>query len=269
MTTKDNLYEDEIKDAILNNNTLLSYLGDIGQTTVIYEKTLPIYGNKVIADALMFTEHAGVVSFEIKTQHDSLARLPHQLDAYIKASTYNFVFCHDSQLAKVEEILKARKYQHVGIISYEEFDGEVLPGLIRPGLPSPYFNLRVLANCVLWKKELYNILKTYIDKPNAVARNTYGTTLNNQTRSANKQTGDMYRISHLTGTINKQMSKKRLLTTYTKTFDDYAGTKVICELYIMDGYDPEKNLVIYHKGHYRSGDVAFKYPYDYHKYRGR
>ena len=262
----DNLLEDDIKNQILVNPELVSYLGELGQTAVVYEKTLPLRNNRVIADALMFTEQRGVISFEIKTQHDNLKRLPHQLDAYIKTCNLNFVFCQDDQLSKVEELLNHKKYQHVGIITYEEFNGHVIAGLYKKAKPSPYYSLRVLAS-ILWKKEIYNILNTYINRQDLVVANT------NHTRASQLGTNKRVRISgHTNGNVRKDMNKNQLLNIYTKLFDNYYGTKIICETFINESYDPDKQLVIYkpdRDSHYNSGDVAFKEPFNYRKHRYR
>lgn len=259
----DDILEDDIKNQILVNPELVSYLGKLGDTAVVYEKTLPIYSNRVIADALMFTENKGVISFEIKTGHDNLKRLPHQLDAYARCCNYNFVFCEDKQLKGVQEILKHKKYYHVGIITYEEFDHKVIAGLYKQAEPSPYFSLRALAG-ILWKKELYSILNTYVSRQDLLIANTYGL----------KKQGSLHdsRFSHRTGNgnVNRSMNKGQLLNIYTKFFDDFQGTKIICETFIQENFSPEKQLVLYKAGRdkkYIPGDIAFKVPFDYHKHR--
>lgn len=260
----DNLLEDDIKNQILVNPELVSYLGDLGNSVVVYEKTLPIYHNKVIADALMFTENQGVISFEIKTQHDNLKRLSHQLDAYARACNYNFVFCQDSQLSKVQELLAHKKYDHVGIITYEEFDGHVIAGLYKKATFSPYYSLRTLAS-LLWKNELYHILKIYIGRQDLVVANTYGK------RADHNNGNKRVRISgHTNGNVRKDMNKGQLLNIYTKLFDTFHGTKIICETFINQSYSPEKQLVLYKVGEgqsYAPGDVAFKEPFQYKKHR--
>lgn len=264
LTTKDNLLEDNIKNQILVNPELVSYLGELGQTVVLYEKQLPIYHNGVIADALMFTEEQGVISFEIKTQHDNLKRLPHQLDGYARTCNYNFVFCQDDQLGGVLDIINHKKYNHVGIITYEEFDGNVIAGLYRRATPSPYFSLKTLAD-ILWKNELYNILSTYISRQDLVVGNTYGL------RSSHTDRGKATRISgHTNGNVRRDMNKGQLLNIYTKLFDVYHGTKIICETFINESYDPKKQLVLYKPGrddHYIPGSVAFTEPFDYHHHK--
>lgn len=253
----DNLLEANIKNHLLENTELYEGLGDLGDKVMMFEKLIPIYHNRVIADALLFTDNKGVISFEIKTQHDNLKRLSHQLDAYVLACTYNYVFCHDSKLEEVLALLKRKHYTHVGVITYDEFQGKVIAGVYQQPKPNPYFKLRALAN-IMWRGELYNILKVYYGKQDVLVEHTY----NKINYRSDRQ--------HLTGFPRVSANKAELLHLYAKTFDDFYGTKIICETFIHDNYDPEKQLLLYRPGldTYHEGDIAYKIPYKKHK-RGK
>ncbi|MCA7081865.1 hypothetical protein LGL73_14055, partial [Staphylococcus aureus] len=64
------LLEDDLKQAVLQHISLYEYLGDLGRTKVIFEKSVN-YG-KLIADALVFTDNKGIIGVEIKTEADTL-----------------------------------------------------------------------------------------------------------------------------------------------------------------------------------------------------
>lgn len=152
---KDHLWEDDLKNSILQNKAIFSQLGNLGDTLVIYEKT--IY-QQVIADALIFSSNLGIIGVEIKTQHDTLKRLPHQLDSYVRTCAYTYVYCHDSKLDEVLKLLAKKHYDCVGVISYEEYDHQPLAGLIRKPTFSPYIT-QMSYPSLLWKIELKSVLE--------------------------------------------------------------------------------------------------------------
>lgn len=242
------MLEDELKNAVLHYDNLLSYLGNIGKSKVIFEKSIN-YG-RVIADSLIFTENKGVVGVEIKSGHDTIKRLPKQLESYSLVCNYVFVFCHDSHLKEVEELLKKPKFKHVGIISYDEFDNKAIAGLYKKATLSPFFSLRVLAS-ILWKKELYQVLQMWIARPEQVAANTYKLKADSSGNGAAKHPGY----------LKKSYSFKMLLHIFTNIFSVKQGTKLICEIFIKDGFDPKKQLQQYHFNDEFDGDISFKIPY--------
>lgn len=251
--------EDDIKNAILQNVHLLTYLGDLGQAKVVWEKTIDYH--KVIADCLIFTENKGIIGIEIKTESDNLKRLSHQLDSYARTCSYVFVFCHDSHLKDVLKLLEDKKYYFVGVISYEIFDKTVLAGLVREAVPSPKFSLYVCAS-MFWKREIYTILSTYYSQPSLLYNNTYS-----DNKGDYKKERERYRLpERIPGYINKSLNFKQLLTIYRETFDNRSGTKILCEIIINGLYDANKNLQIYNFGDTYIHDKTFKQGY---KGRGR
>ena len=87
----DDLLEDDIKNSILHLQSIFPK-NKLGKSLVTYEKTINF---KTIADCLIFTEKQGIIGIEIKTAHDTLKRLSHQLDDYVKCCSYVYVYCHD------------------------------------------------------------------------------------------------------------------------------------------------------------------------------
>ena len=111
------LMEDEIKNSILHNKNLFDRYGPIGDSLIIYEKTI---NWKTIADCLLFSSNKGIIGIEIKTEYDTLRRLPHQLADYIRVCKYNYVYNIDPDafmiINKVNEVRgkgfsSAKKYE--------------------------------------------------------------------------------------------------------------------------------------------------------------
>lgn len=242
------ILEDEVKNAVLHYSNLLSYLGDLGESKILFEKSINYH--KVIADSLVFTENSGLIGIEIKTKSDNLKRLEHQLDSYTLACNYTFVFCHDSHLNQVTELLDKNHYDYVGIISYDEFNGKVIAGLVREAKISPRFSLKVMAS-LLWKKELYSVLQMWFGHQDTILANTY------------KSDNVPYTRSGSVGNLRHNVSYRKLLSIYQHTFSTKQGTKIICEMYIKNGYNPKKQLQQYHFNNEFNGDISFKTPYKY------
>lgn len=149
------LMEDEIKNSILHNKNLFDRYGPVGDSLIIYEKTI---NWKTIADCLLFSSNKGIIGIEIKTEYDTLKRLPHQLADYIRVCKYTYVYCHDSHVKKVKELIKDNpELDCVGIISYEQFEEQAITGMIRRAKPSPKVTLRGTTS-ILWSSELNAIL---------------------------------------------------------------------------------------------------------------
>lgn len=213
----DNLWEDEIKNSILQNKVIFNQLGNLGQTLIIYEKK--IY-KRVIADALIFSQNQGIIGVEIKTQHDTLKRLPRQLDSYVRTCQYTYVYCHDSKVNKVQDLLAKKGYDCVGIISYEEFDGQALPGLVKSPTKSPYL-IPWGYTSVLWNSELQKIIEL--------------------------------------ATHEKPYSRKRdMINSMANIFPKEGAERVIANLYIDGNTDIEKQLQRYDFGMQYDHDVTFK-----------
>lgn len=214
---QDNLLEDNIKNSVLQNKSIFSHLGKLGNDLIIYEKK--IYDG-VISDCLIFTQYQGIIGVEIKTQHDTLKRLPRQLDSYVRTCRYTYVYCHDSKVVKVKKLLKKKHYNFVGIISYTEFDKTPIPGIIQQAKMSPFLMYQGYTS-LLWKDELRKIL--YI------------------------------------ATKTKQSDTiRKLKYKYNQLFPSLNGEQLIANFYINNYTDPKKPLQRYHFGNYYYHDVTFR-----------
>ena len=214
---QDNLLEDNIKNSVLQNKSIFSHLGKLGNDLIIYEKK--IYDG-VISDCLIFTQYQGIIGVEIKTQHDTLKRLPRQLDSYVRTCRYTYVYCHDSKVVKVKKLLKKKHYEFVGIISYTEFDKTPIPGIIQQAKMSPFLMYQGYTS-LLWKDELRKIL--YI------------------------------------ATKTKQSDTiRKLKYKYSQLFPSLNGEQLIANFYINNYTDPKKPLQRYHFGNYYYHDVTFR-----------
>lgn len=214
---QDNLLEDNIKNSVLQNKSIFSHLGKLGNDLIIYEKK--IYDG-VISDCLIFTQYQGIIGVEIKTQHDTLKRLPRQLDSYVRTCRYTYVYCHDSKVIEVKKLLKKKHYDFVGIISYTEFDKTPIPGIIQQAKVSPFLMYQGYTS-LLWKDELRKIL--YI------------------------------------ATKTKQSDTiRKLKYKYNQLFPSLNGEQLIANFYINNYTDPKKPLQRYHFGNYYYHDVTFR-----------
>ena len=145
-------YAAAVKKLILNSKFLFTYKED--ETSVLFEKA--IYTSpETIADCLIFSKSKGLIGVEIKTAHDSKARLRRQLHGYTLACDYTWVLIHDTKLAEVSDILE--DYPSVGIICYNEIDDELVPGIVR--LPLRVDIDHTYTYDLAWYSELHHLLK--------------------------------------------------------------------------------------------------------------
>lgn len=149
----DNLLEDDIKNSILHLQSIFPK-NKLGKSLVTYEKTINF---KTIADCLIFTEKQGIIGIEIKTAHDTLKRLSHQLDDYVQCCSYVYVYCHDSHLDEVTKLLSKKQLNYVGIISYTEFNHKAIAGVIKRAKLSPALTSKGNTS-LLWTSELKKII---------------------------------------------------------------------------------------------------------------
>lgn len=238
--------EDEVKDAILRNPQLFNGIKD---SMVIFEKS--IYYHKLIADALVFTKDNGILGVEIKTEGDNLTRLPHQLDYYVRTCSYTYVFCHDKHLNNVIKLLESKKYDCVGLISYDDFNGTVIAGKVKEAKWSPYLSAKASAT-LLWKKELYRVLRVFYTQPSKVLKERYG--VENDTDNTGKQ----YRIHNMVGSVNPKTRYRELLSIYGKTFNEHEALDILSNLYLSNNISEDKPLQRYYFGdHYVKGSKTF------------
>lgn len=148
------VYATEVKKAILNSKFL--FTGDDDKTSVLFEKEIDSQpGGHTIADCLIFSRSKGLIGVEIKTAHDSKARLRRQLWSYTRVCDYVWVFIHDTKLYETMDILE--DYPQVGIICYNEINDVITPGIIRE--PQHCDNQLALAYDLSWATELWHLIK--------------------------------------------------------------------------------------------------------------
>lgn len=204
----DNLKNDQMKNAILQNQIVFGQEAS-HDSIILFEKS--IYKH-TIADALIMNPTYGITACEIKTQHDTLKRLPHQLDGYVRTCAYTEVICHDSKLDKVIKLLEQKHYPFVGIISYEEYDSVALLGRIRKATLSPYITTINACRPLLWKSEKARVLMTL--------RKTY----------------------------NPKTPVAKMELDLKKYFHPLEMQKLISSLYVNHQLDQDKRLQLYHFG---------------------
>lgn len=150
-------YEEHIKKGIKTLSLMFEQDGLSkvdSERVIIYEKA--IMRGKCIMDCMVVDTQGTVIGLEIKTEHDSTQRLKKQLDMYSLVCKYVYVVCHDNFIDKVEKILKRYHYDHVGIISYIDFNNQPTFGKYRKAKQSPKRSAYHTLD-VLWKSELVDI----------------------------------------------------------------------------------------------------------------
>lgn len=149
------VYADSVKQLILDSPYLFTDKND--QTTVLFEKEIDGLSRKpTIADCLIFSHISGLIGVEIKTAHDSKARLRRQLTGYSKVCDKVYVFIHDSKFPEVEDVLE--DFPHVGCICYTEVDYMLSPGIVKRAAVNPLKDSRVELD-MLWSEELWDMCK--------------------------------------------------------------------------------------------------------------
>lgn len=157
-------YEADIKKAVLKERHLFyddGITSDIEDVRIYNEKA--IAQGKCIMDCFVLDKNGHTLGMEIKTERDSTQRLNKQMFYYSQVCSYVYVLCHDKHLPKVEKILKDHNHNHVGILSYIEFKGEVMIGKYKQATYSPHRNPYHCLN-ILWKNVLL-ILMRYVRDP--------------------------------------------------------------------------------------------------------
>lgn len=136
------ILSDDMADILSKNDINVNKERD----KVYYEKAID-YGNSIV-DSLIL-DYNFTIGIEIKTENDSLKRLYKQLQSYIKVCTYVFVLVHDKHVEEAERILnREASTRSVGIISYDNFDGEIIAGLYRPAKLNTRFSLYDYINAI-------------------------------------------------------------------------------------------------------------------------
>lgn len=234
----DSILEKQVKQEILDNPYLFNYLGNLGQAGVVFEKA--VARHKMICDALIFSHNQGIIGVEIKTQHDSLKRLSHQLDEYLKVCNYVTVFIHESWVSKVQQLLVTKKIDKVvGILVYSEYHHQVVSGVYRPMVQNPYFKIGVSLD-MLWKTDIQSLLTTQVTQRMYHQAKTQGKVLTpNQQR-------DMYGITK--GVTLPRLSKANLIKQYVQLVGSWSAIQGACDMIVTHQYDPDKDLTVYPYG---------------------
>lgn len=246
---KDKRIEVDVKKYFLSCKHLFNYLGELGDTRVVYEKE--IMRGRVRADVMLFTEFKGIIGVEFKTAPDTLKRLPRQLKNYAKVCSYVFVFCHDSHLAGVEKVIAdLGMTDFVGIISYSVFEDKIIAGLYKEAQPNPNYDLSLSLD-MLWRKDIAYILTVATHKQLDIVKNNFKTISMNDIDPSGGSHNHILKDTQLTtrrSIGSGYLSKKALTANYINAFGNTIGTEILCLAFIYPTYNPEKYLKIYNFG---------------------
>lgn len=212
--------------------------GDIGDSALIFEKA--IMQQKTIMDCMICTQNKGVIGIEIKTERDSTQRLNKQLSDYSKVCDYVYVMCHDSHVGKVEKILKAKNYNHVGIIAYIQIGLTPWVGIYKEATKSPVKDVYHTLN-ILWRKDLSTMLGTFKHITSRIEEahpELQGASYSN-------------RSGGLSGVVNQPLvsqnaRKPVLINALISRLGQEEANKVFCDVMINNRNHPEKSIKIEH-----------------------
>lgn len=153
MKDKDKLTDAQIRPA------LFDYYETLGERLRIMEE-FPLkerYQRKAHSrvDALLVWD--GLTGFEIKSDRDSLARLPMQIKYYTRYCDSNYIVVGSKYLERVQEEVP----ENWGIIhAYRQEDGTVKLEFLREAIRAPRNRLRTQLK-LLWRAELIAIVKKH------------------------------------------------------------------------------------------------------------
>lgn len=250
--------ERQVKQHLLKNQKLFNHLGDLGTSRIVFEK---VYG-KLRADALIFTEDQGIIGVEIKTEYDNLKRLPRQLSNYKQICNYVYVYCHDSHLKAVIQLLKDKGFWgYVGIVSYTVFKGKIIAGVYKQAKQSPYYHV-AYALKMLWKDEVRGMINAYTGNQAEILANMVHVPFHKVYN--NKLNYNRFGY-HGAGSVG--LSKAQLIRNYVGLFGEQAGTQVLCQRFIYDDMNPEKHMKLYHFNDNINHPVEVGFDTKYRKYK--
>lgn len=215
-----------LKNFILQNS---KFFISSGKSNIIFEKM--IHEFSVITDCLIFSENKGIIGVEIKTENDSLKRLNKQMLAYRALCDFAWVLCHDKHTDKVLEILDKNNHINIGVISYMEYEDEILAGVIRDSNTSPHKDASV-ALSMLWKPELLNIAN--------VVKNGYEYSqlgLDNYYHTEGGTIGSV---------VTAKMPKHAIVNYIVGTLGGIEASQLVCDMFIAETMHPDKVLKYYH-----------------------
>lgn len=244
MQKEDKILEGKVKQFILDNKSLFSGLGDLGRSSLVFEKVLPYSRKhnvkKTIADVLMFTEKKGIIGLEIKSEYDNLSRINRQLRGYLLNCDYLYIVCHDKHVENLEKRLDTQGYQYVGIIAYSEFKGQMVAGVYREAGNNPRKNIYYSMN-ILHKKEVLMILSGF-GHPNRVAERELGrVSASDPTRGEGAFKGYYAESSY-----SSNQRKPELIHQLISMVGPKEANYLLCKMFINGRQNPERMLELKH-----------------------
>lgn len=227
-------YEEDIKRALKDKKHMF---GDIGPSVLVYEKALSFKKDqsvkKVIADCLIFSENAGIIGIEIKTERDSTRRLLRQLRSYALTCDYVYIMCHDKHVEKVEGILKRNGLPFVGIIAYTAFKGKPTMGIYKYADKSIHKNVFYALN-MLWKVELLKLLSMWGNPSRAIAE-ARGELFGQRSSRVGSSSARGY---------TTKMPKPQLIKELINRLGSEEANRVLCRVFINNRVDIKRSLDI-------------------------
>lgn len=244
MDSEDYRYrEEDIKRIILEKEHIF---GDIGKSALIFEKGImrdkKKQTSRTIVDCMVFTENKGIIGIEIKTERDSTRRLNKQLRDYSFVCDYVYVMCHDDHLEKVEQIIKRYKHDHVGIVSYVDFQGEPVVGIYKEATLSPNKSIHQAMD-MIHKQSIVKMLGTFSD-PGRRFREELGV---NAYTTKSRGGG----VGYYAGSGFSTRQAKALLvgTLINKLGGPEEANRVLCQVFIHNLVNPDSAITLKHFNH--------------------
>jgi len=109
---------------------------------------------KVRADFFAVTESRKVITVEVKSDKDTMARLEKQLNGYLAFSHIVYIATDEKHISAVERLLNSQSsLQNVGLLVFS--DGEIIEE------KKPYSSTSIDATTLLWKEEIENMLSSF------------------------------------------------------------------------------------------------------------
>lgn len=97
--------------------------------------------------------NGSIIGFEIKSEQDTLERLPHQQETYSKVFDAMTIIANESHLEKIQEMVPEWWEIQQAVTQ----NGEVCFEILRPGTPNPEADPAELVK-LLWRDEALSIL---------------------------------------------------------------------------------------------------------------
>ena len=213
--------------------------GDIGASALIFEKA--IMQGATIMDCMIVTEKKGVIGVEIKTERDSTQRLNKQIENYSKVCDYVYVMCHDTHVAKVEKILKSKKYTHVGIIAYIQIGETPYVGVYKEPQFSPIKDVYHTLN-ILWRAEISDILGTFKHPARRIEQATNGQLKAREMSNRGAGIDGLYKAP----IVSRNDRKPNLINALISRVGHKEANKIFCHVMMHPEQTPDKAITLHH-----------------------